>query len=241
VPFAPRAAALYAACMIALASHAAAQEAGTDGRPAPSPAPGEVVVQRVLNGPVFGSDVKFASVGGDWALYFGASGGFVFDGRLLLGGGVFMRLDRGYPEKETVCGWQSPSLSSIGRGCWEYEYSAPGDFYGGLLAGWRVIGGGRFSLSARGLVGGGEAKIGWDGSERVVNPAVNGPEGEVPVEALRLYDQPYFVFEPQVDASFIVGSHVVIGGGVGYRVIGHADGLEDRLKGLTAFASVRFF
>jgi hypothetical protein len=227
--------------MIALASHAAAQEAGTDGRRAPSPAQGEMVVQRVLNGPVFGTDVKFASVGGDWALYFGSSGGFVFDGRLLLGGGFFMRLDRGYPEKETVCGWQSSGLSSIGRGCWEYEYSAPGDFYGGLLAGWRVVGGGRFSLIARGLVGGGEAKIGWDGSERVVNPAVNGPEGEVPVEALRLYDQPYFVFEPQVDASFIVGSHVVIGGGVGYRVIGHANGLEDRLKGLTAFASVRFF
>jgi len=95
--------------------------------------------------------------------------------------------------------------------------------------------------AARGLVGGGQVKIGWDGSGREVSPAVSGPGGELPAEGLILYDQGYFVFEPEVDVSVIVGSHVMLAGSVGYRMISHANGLEDQLKGMTASFSVRFF
>ena len=47
------------------------------------------------------------------------------------------------------------------------------------------------------------------------------------------FDQTYFVFEPQVNVTVRVAPALALVGGVGYRVIGWANGWEDRIQGFT--------
>jgi hypothetical protein len=183
--------------------------------------------------------MKVVSVGGDDASFAGASGGHVFDGKLLVGGALYMRLDRSYPGTQTTCDWALIVVVPVVQ-CSEQVVNESGDFYGGLVVGWRALRGDRLSLSVGGLVGGGLVKIGWDGSERVVNPIVPSTGSHSPAGEQYLYDQGYLVFEPQIDVAVALAGPVALAGSVGYRVIGSANGLEDHLKGMTASISVRF-
>ena len=54
------------------------------------------------------------------------------------------------------------------------------------------------------------------------------------------FDQTYFVFEPQVNVTVRVAPGLAMVGGVGYRVIGWANGWEDQIQGITATFAVRF-
>jgi hypothetical protein len=54
------------------------------------------------------------------------------------------------------------------------------------------------------------------------------------------YDQSYFVFEPQVNVSLRLVPGVAVVGGVGYRVIGWANGWEDQIQGMTGTFAIRF-
>jgi hypothetical protein len=54
------------------------------------------------------------------------------------------------------------------------------------------------------------------------------------------YDQAYFVFEPQVNVSLRIAPGVAMVGGVGYRVIGWANGWEDQIQGMTGTFAIRF-
>jgi hypothetical protein len=53
-------------------------------------------------------------------------------------------------------------------------------------------------------------------------------------------DQGYFVFEPQVNVAVKMAPGLSLVGGVGYRVIGWADGWEDKIGGLTGTVAIRF-
>lgn len=225
-------------CLIALSLPvaAAAQDPPAAGQAPPTP--GAVVVQRVENGPAVGFDMKYVNVGGDAALFLGGSGGYVFDGKLLVGGAGYLRLDRSYPGKQTTCQWGLIIVVPVMQ-CSEQVVNESGDFYGGLLVGWRALRTDRVSLSVGGLVGGGLVKIGWDGAERVVNPIVPSTGSHSPRGEQYLYDQGYLVFEPQVGVAVALGGPVLLAGSAGYRLIGSANGLDDQLKGMTASVSFR--
>ena len=225
---------LLGACLIALALPvvAAGQDQPVGGQvpvaaPQPLPARGDVAVSRVDNGYVVGGSVKFATVGGQQALYLGPEAGAVFDGKLLVGGGLYLRLDRAY---ET-------SYQSWGNGQQTLE---PGDIYGGLTLGWRAVRTNAVSVAARGLVGAGLVKVGWNGSQGVVNPLMPRTGPNTLEDGSYMFDQGYLVFEPQVDVSVLLGPTFALGGGVGYRMIGRAAGFEDQLKGMTVSFSVQW-
>lgn len=235
---APRIARHLGSCLIALALPATVAAQDPPGAGQAPPTPGGAVVQKVEQGPAVGFAMKFVSVGGDDALFAGASGGYVFDGKLLVGGAGYMRLDRSYPGTQTTCEWGLLIVIPVAQ-CSEQMVNESGDFYGGLVVGWRALRGDRVSLSVGGLVGGGLVKIGWDGSQRVVNPVVPAAGSHSSAEEPYLYDQAYLVFEPQIDVAVALAGPVVLAGSAGYRVIGSANGLEDHLKGMTASVSFR--
>jgi len=229
-----RVAALWPACLIALALPvvAAGQDSPDRGQvpvaaPQPLPAQGDVAVSRVDNGYVVGGGVKLATVGGQQALYVGPDAGAVFDGRLLVGGGLYMRLDRAY--ETSYQSWSG-----------EQQLLEPGDVYGGLLLGWRAVRANPVSIAVRGLVGAGLVKVGWNGSQGVVNPLMPRTAPNTLEDGSYLFDQGYLVFEPQVDVSVSLGPKLALGGGVGYRLIGRAGGFEDQLKGMTVSFSVQW-
>jgi hypothetical protein len=195
--------------------------------PQPLPAQGDVSVSHVEHGYVVGGGVKFATVGGEQALYVGPEAGAVFDGRLLVGGGLWLRLDRAY---ETSYSYWSGDTRTL----------EPGDVYGGLMLGWRAVRTNAVSITARGLVGAGLVKVGWNGSQGVLNPIMPRTGPNTLEDGSYLFDQGYFVFEPQVDVSVLLGPHLALGGGVGYRMIGWAAGFEDQLKGMTVSFSVQW-
>ena len=154
MPRAPRPATLVAACLVAalLPAVAAAQDDGAAVQP--PPAQGAALVQRVQQGAVADFNVKFVSVGGQQALFVGGSGGFVFDGRLLVGSGVYMRLDRSYGEKYEGCVSSVVLLAIPSRTCYEAEPRESSDLYAGVQVGWHAVRRGRVSVAARALVGG---------------------------------------------------------------------------------------
>jgi len=229
-----RVAALWLACLIALALPvvAAGQDPPVRGQipvaaPQPVPAQGDVAVSRVDNGYVVGGGVKLATVGGQQALYVGPEAGAVFDGTLLVGGGLYMRLDRAY---------ETSYHSWSGDG----QVLEPGDIYGGLMLGWRAVRTNAVSIAARGLVGAGLVKVGWSGSQGVVNPLTPRTGPNTLEDGSYLFDQGYLVFEPQVEVSVSLGPRVALGGGVGYRMVGRAGGFEDQLEGMTVSFSVQW-
>jgi hypothetical protein len=226
-------------CLIALVlpAVAAAQEPPDPG--VARPAPGAVAVQQVENGPAAGFGMKFVNVGGQDALFTGVAGGYVFDGKLFVGAGAYMRVDRTYPRTDVACAWSAIIIIPV-MNCSEQVVNESGDFYGGLQVQWRALHADRVSFGVGGLVGAGLVKIGWDGSRSVVNPVVPSTGSDASADRLFLYEQMYLVFEPQLDVAVALGGPVVLAGSAGYRLIGSANGLDDHLRGMTASISVRF-
>jgi len=52
--------------------------------------------------------------------------------------------------------------------------------------------------------------------------------------------QGFFIAEPQLNVTVRIAHGVVFVGGVGYRVIGAANGFEDQLQGITGSVAIRF-
>ena len=59
----------------------------------------------------------------------------------------------------------------------------------------------------------------------------------VPVTTTVLFDEGFFIFEPEANVFATLGKHFRLTGGVGYRVIGEAYGCGhdsgDRIRGIT--------
>jgi len=94
--------------------------------------------------------------------------------------------------------------------------------------------------AARGLVGGGVATVGLNDYAHVNQPAPRSGSAYPPPVVYYTYDQAYFVFEPQVNVSLGLVPGVAMVGGVGYRVIGWANGWEDQIQGMTGTFAIRF-
>jgi hypothetical protein len=241
MPHARRVAVFLGACLVALAlpAIAAGQQPPVPGRNPVGPGQlppeqGSPIVSRVETGSVVGGDLKFATVGGQQALFLGGSGGYLFDGRFLVGGALYARVDRAYRVEGSGC--HDASVVSV---CANGSEIKSGDVYGGLLLGWRALRTRAVTVGVGGLFGLGAVTMGWDGAQSVVNPNVPGPGSHSSADVYELYDQGYFIFEPQVDVAVSLGPRVVLAGGLGYRMIGYTSGLNDQLKGLAVSLSVR--
>ena len=190
----------------------------------PPPGRGTVVVEQVENGPLFGVEFKFADLNGRDAYLLGGYAGAIFDGKLFVGGA-------GY--------WQ------VNGDVNDYYGYHNLNGYGGLVLEWYAWRSPVVSLSARGLIGGGVANIGWE--DYYVPDYPRGPQprhgGGYPPRGGYYYsnfDQGYFVFEPQVNLSVRIVPGLAVVGGAGYRVVGWANGWEDQLEGFTATVAIRF-
>jgi hypothetical protein len=236
------AAILATVCLIVASPREAAAGQGPQAPGQPPPAQGNVIVQRVENGPAFGVEFKFTDVGGQDAYLLGGYGGAVFDGKLFVGGAGYFQVDSWYHDYDyDDCGYNDYYYDSC-----NYHGSKSGNAYGGLLLEWYLLHKPGVALSARGLIGGGVVTVGSDGFYDYVQPpdtrhgSMYPPSYPPAGGYYYLYDQGYFVFEPQVNVAVRIVPGVALVGGVGYRVIGWANGLEDQIQGVTATFAVRF-
>jgi len=212
---------LAAACVIAMSPLGA--NAGQDNKKPVQPTAGKtpVVVEQIANGPAFGAEVKYTQMNGRDAVLLGGYAGAVYDNTLLIGGAGYWQVNGGY----------HPDMG-----------------YGGLVVEWYALRTPVIALSARGLVGGGVSTISMPWRGYPVPQASFGRHGP-PTETrppmgsaggYYLFYQGFFIAEPQLNVTVRIGHGVALVGGVGYRVIGAANGFEDQLQGLTGSATIRF-
>jgi hypothetical protein len=231
---------LAAACV--MASPRAEAMAGQNGqRTAPAPAgQGTVVVEQVENGPAFGVEFKYAQVGHDDAYLLGGYGGYLFDHTFFIGGAGYWQLNNSHYRYYGDEYYYDPGYAGCYYGCGHYYSPYDVNAYGGLLLEWYALRSPAVALSARGLIGGGVATVGWTGYPQPYQPDGRHGPAEAPVAGYYVYDQAYFVFEPQVNVTLRIAPHLAMVGGVGYRVIGAANGFEDQIQGLTGTFAIRF-
>jgi len=212
---------------LTIAAVASAQDAAPG---APASTTGPLVLERIHNSIIVTPDYKVTEVDGDVGQLAGAYVGGVLDDHLLIGG----------------------------AGYWMTNGSRGTDLrYGGLVVGWQTAPG-RIRFGARGLVGGGQGTLAvpFDrvSDPRVAarvrdarpvvarfgargDPAIVPPSGTVP--SVRVRDD-FMVFEPQVNAVARITNHIAVDVAAGYRLIGLADGLGDRLDGATGSLGLQF-
>jgi hypothetical protein len=180
--------------------------------------PTETLIQGpVDDGFVFGPDFKFTDVNGDFASLAGAYGGWILDRKLLLGGGVYT-LTNGSDATEMT--------------------------YGGAVVEYFVNPSSLINLSFRGLAGGGSATVGslHGARERsrfgrsFMEDARRRADSQFP-ELMR--SSSFFVAEPELNLMLNISQKFRLSFGGGYRFIGGADGLNDRLDGFTASAALK--
>jgi hypothetical protein len=196
----------------------------------------ETLVQGPIDsGFVVAPDFKFTDVNGDFATLGGGYGGWVVNRKLLLGGGIY-----------TLMNGSSDSMT-----------------YGGAVVEYFVNQGSLVNVSVRGLVGGGRATLGSPFENRPFDPfdlddlRVNlphfgrGPLNDIFQQFRRRFpddDFPFldlerssdfFVAEPEVDVMLNLTERFRLSLGGGYRFIGGASRLNDRLDGFTANAALK--
>jgi hypothetical protein len=225
------AAELAAACLFVVWPLAALAGQGPQRPAQPGAGQGTVVVEQIENGPAFGAEFKYTEMNRRDVFLMGGYGGVIFDNTLFVGGAGYWQVGSGHYD-----GYGYPDY--YGDGDHSGYYGVNG--YGGLLLEWYALRSPVFSLSARGLVGGGVANVGWNGDAYVNQPAGRNGSANPPAGGYDGYDQTYFIFEPQVNVSVRIAPGVSMVGGVGYRVIGAANGWEDQIRGLTGTFAIRF-
>ena len=228
-------AALAAACLIAASPREALAGGNPQGAGQPPPGKGAVVVEQVENGPAFGVELKYAEINRQDAFLLGGYAGAIFDNTLLIGGAGYWQVDSYY--------------NNYGDNYYRDDYYGYDDYhgyhgangYGGLVLEWYALRTPAIALSARGLIGGGVTTVGWNDDVYIQEPTPHhGSVYPPPGGYYYAYDQGYFIFEPQANVTVRIARGLAIVGGVGYRVIGWANGWEDQIGGLTGTFAIRF-
>ena len=194
-----------------------AQQAATT---APQSTQNQLVVERIKNSFLVAPDLKVTEVDRNFSTLAGAYGGWVNDNTLLIGAGGYWLTNRSNDLKMA---------------------------YGGLVVGWLTRQDRRLGFGAKGLVGLGEGTLGTaldsssplldrdrQGRLRMSAPAVSGRRVRV------VFHDQFFIAEPEANVSLKLTKWLRLSGGVGYRVIGSAEGLEDRLRGTTGNLALQF-
>jgi hypothetical protein len=176
------------------------------------------------DGFVAAPDFKLTEVNGEFATLAGGYGGWVVNRKLLLGGGIFTMAT-------------GPSADSM--------------TYGGAVVEYFVNQGSLVNLSFRGLVGGGSATLGtsfasrpYDGPGPGRGPFDDGmfhrrfPGVDISSREVERSSD-FLVAEPELDLMLNVSERIRLSFGGGYRFIGGASGLDERLDGFTASAALK--
>jgi hypothetical protein len=216
--------------LTAFSSVASAQESGNPADTVESqPAQGPMTVERVHDGFAIAPDFRFSELNGSSAWLAGAYGGWVIDNTILIGGGGYWLTNRSQ----------------------DFDMA-----YGGAVVAWlqhteRTIG-----FGARALVGFGEATISstldnvdyyldHDGHPTFFdNHPIRGVRpGNLQVVAPgtvhAIFHEHFFVTEPQADLLINFKPRLRLAVGIGYRLIGAADGLEHQLRGASGSVSLQ--
>ena len=198
-------------------------------------APTRLVVEEIRSGFVVAPDLKLTSVDGGAGVLTGLYGGFITDRRLLIGAGAY---------------WLTGDPGSVDMA------------YGGGLVEWFANPGGRVDFSVRTLLGAGRATLVPEVGTPVFYGGFHGPSGRLfpggrshgrgrghhpwrggnpawdrspwPGSVAFRYREDFLVADPQLSVHLNVTDWLRIGGGAGYRFIGHAGPAGERLQGLTA-------
>lgn len=192
--------------------------------------PQTFVVEPIRSGFLFAPDVKVTQLDGRFGNLVGGYGGWLEDNRLFIGAGGYLLTN----------GSRSTGLS-----------------YGGVIVEWFATRSEPVTFSLRALVGGGAGNLPVSlGNYPQPLPASPPPFGMFPEydrdrfgrysyrgPATAVAHVGFFVTEPQMSLFFKLGDWLRLGVGGGYRFIGGASGLENRLKGPTGsvFLQFRFF
>jgi hypothetical protein len=193
-----------------------------------------MIIERVESGFAISPDARFTEVNDDFAALAGVYGGWMVERRLLVGAG-------GY--------W-------LANGSDAFKMT-----YGGAVVEWLVHGERRIGFGARALIGGGSATISGPLGELFDLPAdgrfdagssraqtLHTGRGGSPIRFNRhltgetpvVVREDFFVTEPQGTVFWRVTRWFRIDAGVGYRLIGAAGDLNDRLRGVSGSLSVQF-
>lgn len=225
-----RALVLASALALAIPLAAAAQDPAAA---APAAAvPTRMVVQPIENRFLAAPDVKFGRIDGSDSVLVGGYAGWVTDRTFLVGGGGYWLASGGDDVKMA---------------------------YGGLVLEWLARTDHRIGFGARTLIGGGEATV------PVSFAAVYGPlgplaaggdirfgghhpkggrpgdgDGSLIPSRRALWTATFFIAEPQVNVLLNVTDWMRINAGVGYRLVGGASFIDDRLRGVSGTLAVQF-
>jgi hypothetical protein len=215
---------------------AAAAQDGTASPESSNPAPArKLVLEEVHDGFAIAPDVRFGKVNGKTATIAGGYGGWMIDKTLLVGGGGYWLANRSSDFKMA---------------------------YGGAVVEWLVRADQRIGFGTRALVGGGSATLSRPFGDIFGNPPdtsrafadlhgglrdIRGLHGHVPHRGNTITrDTPivvsdtFVIFEPQANAFVSVTRWLRINVGVGYRVVGGSDALDDELRGVSGTVAVQF-
>jgi hypothetical protein len=194
----------------------------------------QTLVQGQIDNRIFlAPDFKFTEVDGQFANLAGVYGGWLIDRKMLLGGGGYFLTNRSDDFKMT---------------------------YGGFVVEYFVRSDRLVHFSIKGLLGGGTAtipsrfgrlpdmlpiEIPRVGIQTGNRPGDRGPQfpGRLPVlpvfPELDPIDEEFFVAEPEASVMLNITETFRIGFGGGYRFIGGAGRMGDRLDGFTASATLK--
>jgi hypothetical protein len=204
--------------------------------PAPSQPPtgqGPLTLERIDNRLVVTPDVRFTAVNGRDATLAGGTVGWLMDKTLMVGGGAYVLANRADDFKMA---------------------------YGGLVLEYAHWGDRAVSVGLRGLVGAGTATLSETFSvpfggamfplpgriARMTSTSRFGArpggafDGTTGIRDVRyVFDDTFFVFEPQVNLRARLVDWLSIEGGAGYRVIASDNDLSSRLDGVAGTVGVR--
>ena len=190
----------------------------------------------VDNGFLFAPDFKFTDLNGHFASLVGGYGGWVIDKKFLIGGGVY-----------TLANGSGADGMTCGGGVFEYFINQ-----GSLV-----------NVSVRGLVGGGKATLdsGFPSFDRDFGrgndfPSFggSGSRGNVPgfvnvlgrrfsedfdLDDIFATETSFFIAEPEVNVILNISETFRLGVGGGYRFIGGAGRLQNRLDEFTANVALK--
>ena len=197
-------------------------------------AQGRLTVERIRSGLLVAPDLKLTSIDGGSGAVAGLYGGFITDRRLLVGAGAY---------------WLTGGPAGVDMA------------YGGGLVEWFANPGGRVDLSVRSLFGFGRATLASTVDIPAID-ALHGNPSRLPYDApghgrhwnrrshkdqqawndnfewpssvTYRYRENFLIADPQLSVHLNMTEWLRIGGGAGYRFVGHAGADGERLQGFTA-------
>lgn len=216
------AAALVVCALPALASAQAPVAAANEGQAAQGP----MTVETAHDGFVVAPEYKVTRFQGKTSSLVGAHAGWMIDNTLLIGAAAYMLTDRS----------SSRQLQ-----------------YGGAIVEWLHNADQPIGFSLRGLVGVGTARLndtftvnyglGPDGRPMGISmplPGRNGTLQPVTPQTVRyLFDEHFFVAEPEANLLFNFSPRVRLTVGAGYRAVGGARGYDGQIRGATGSVALQ--